>query len=288
MISVNPFTNEIIQTYNDYNTTEIKRRLKLSCKAFQSWRNTDFSLRSHILIKVASALKAEAAGFANLMTNEMGKLTSSGIAEANKCAWVCEYYAQNAEKFLKDVNIETEADKSYITFNPLGPILAIMPWNFPFWQVFRFAAPAIMAGNTVVLKHASNVSGCALAIENIFTEAGLPSGVFQTLLVPGNKMDWIIKNPMIQAVTLTGSTPAGKAVASTAGACLKKTVLELGGNDAYLILDDADLDKAVQACFTSKMINAGQSCIAAKRFIVVEKIREKFEQKLRDAMSGLY
>jgi succinate-semialdehyde dehydrogenase/glutarate-semialdehyde dehydrogenase len=214
------------------------------------------------------------------MALEMGKPIKDGIAEAEKCAWVCDYYAENAEKFLEDEVIETDATKSYVSYQPLGVVLAIMPWNFPFWQVFRFAAPSLMAGNVGLLKHASNVFGCALAIEDVFTQAGFPKNTFRSLLVGSSNVNKIIDHPLIKAVTLTGSVPAGKAVARKAGAVLKKTVLELGGSDPYLILEDADLENAARVCALSRLINSGQSCIAAKRFIVVEQIQDKFEEFL--------
>jgi succinate-semialdehyde dehydrogenase/glutarate-semialdehyde dehydrogenase len=216
----------------------------------------------------------------------MGKILKEGRAEAEKCAWVCDYYAENAEGFLLDEVIKTDAAKSFVACRPLGVVLAVMPWNFPFWQVFRFAAPAIMAGNVGLLKHASNVPGCALAIENVFRKAGFPSGVFQTLLVGGPRVDSIIENPLVKAVTLTGSTPAGRAVAAKSGAMLKKTVLELGGSDPYVVLPDADIDAAVSTCVTSRLINAGQSCIAAKRFVVVDAVYDDFLERFVDEMSG--
>jgi len=284
MRSINPYTNVLINNYQELSYPQINKKLLLADNSFLSWKKTDMAQRSRILHKTADVLRNNAKEYASLMTSEMGKLIKSGISEVNKCAWVCDYYADNAENFLNTQIIETDASKSYITYNPLGTLLAIMPWNFPFWQVFRFAAPALMAGNTCVLKHASNVSGCALAIEKIFLDAGLPYGVFQTLLVSSSKVEYIIEHPVIKAITLTGSTPAGIAVAAKAGSVLKKTVLELGGNDAYIILEDADIDEAVRSCFTSKMINAGQSCIAAKRFIVVDKIRKEFEDKFTELM----
>lgn len=234
--------------------------------------------------QAASILRAGADEFARLMAEEMGKPVRDGRAEAEKCAWVCDYYAENAGRFLAPEYVETDAQESFVTFQPLGVILAVMPWNFPFWQVFRFAAPALMAGNTAVLKHASNVPGCALAIEDIFRQAGFPEGVFRTLLVGSNQVDGIIEHPLVRAVTLTGSTPAGRAVAAKAGEMLKKTVLELGGSDAYVVLDDADLDHAVETCVSSRLINSGQSCIAAKRFIVTAKNREAFERRYVERM----
>jgi succinate-semialdehyde dehydrogenase/glutarate-semialdehyde dehydrogenase len=215
----------------------------------------------------------------------MGKPIVQSRAEVEKCAWVCEFYADNAEKFLADEIIKTEATKSFVSFQPLGVILAIMPWNFPFWQVFRFAVPNLMAGNAGLLKHASNVSGCALAIEDVFRKAGFPKNLFRSLLVKSNNVKEIISNPKVQAVTLTGSVPAGKSVASLAGSLIKKTVLELGGSDPYVILEDADLEKAAMSCVTSRLLNAGQSCIAAKRFIIVESVYDEFEKLYLEIMS---
>jgi succinate-semialdehyde dehydrogenase/glutarate-semialdehyde dehydrogenase len=218
------------------------------------------------------------------MALEMGKPLSQGIAEVEKCAWVCDYYAEHAQRFLASEQVETEASRSYVAFRPLGVVLAVMPWNFPFWQVFRFAAPGLMAGNVAVLKHASNVSGCALAIEEVFRDAGFPSDAFRTLLIGSSRVADVIRAPEVQAVTLTGSTAAGQAVAATAGAAIKKTVLELGGSDPYLVLEDADLELTVETCVTARLINSGQSCIAAKRFIVVEPVREEFEERYVELM----
>ena len=217
----------------------------------------------------------------------MGKPIKQSIAEAEKCAWVCEYYANNAEQFLSNKEISTESNKSFISFQPIGLVLAIMPWNFPFWQVFRFASPTLMAGNVGILKHASNVQGCANQIENLFLEAGFPKYAFSNLVIGSKKVRNVIKNPLVRAITLTGSTPAGKSVASFAGSLLKKTVLELGGNDPYIILDDADMDQAVEACISGRMLNAGQSCIAAKRFIVVKTRLEKFIDKVENRINNM-
>ncbi|MGB5549732.1 MAG: NAD-dependent succinate-semialdehyde dehydrogenase, partial [Thermoanaerobaculia bacterium] len=221
---------------------------------------------------------------AELMTREMGKPITQARAEVDKCAWVCDYYAQNAEDSLSPEIVETDAAKSYIAFEPLGVVLAVMPWNFPFWQVLRFAAPALMAGNTAALKHASNVQGCALAIEALFRDAGYPDSAFRTLVLGSRAAGVAIEHPKVQAVTLTGSTPAGRKVAALAGSLLKKTVLELGGSDPYVILEDADLDLAVAACVTGRILNTGQSCIAAKRFVVPDAIREEFEHRLVELM----
>ena len=222
--------------------------------------------------------------YARTMALEMGKPIAAGRAEIEKCVLACEYYAEHTEKMLQPEIIKTDARKSFVTFNPLGVILAIMPWNYPFWQVFRHAAPGLMAGNGVILKHASNVPGCAVAIEAIFKKAGFPEYLFQNILISSQRVEDLIKHPTITAVTLTGSTTAGRAVAEKAGKMLKKTLLELGGSDPYLILEDADLDKTVEACVTSRLLNSGQSCIAAKRFVVVEALRRQFEQMLVDQM----
>jgi succinate-semialdehyde dehydrogenase/glutarate-semialdehyde dehydrogenase len=254
--------------------------------AFEEWKETSFKFRSELMMKAANLLREKKEEYSRLMTLEMGKPIAQSRAEVDKCAWVCEYYAENAEKFLSDDIIQTDASKSFVTFQPLGIVLAVMPWNFPFWQVFRFAAPGLMAGNAGILKHASNVSGCALAIEEVFREAGFPENLFRTILVPSSKMEDVIRNEKIKAVTLTGSVPAGKAVAKTAGSVLKKTVMELGGSDPYVILEDADLEMAADTCVTARLINAGQSCIAAKRFIVVEKVYDEFEKLFVDKMKS--
>ena len=220
------------------------------------------------------------------MALEMGKPLKQGVAESEKCAWACEYYADTAEGHLAPEIVKTDASKSYVAFDPLGVVLAVMPWNFPFWQVFRFAAPALMAGNVGVLKHASNVPGCAMAIESIIEQAGFPKGTFRTLLISSRGVKSVIEHPLVRAVTLTGSTPAGKAVAAQAGGVIKKTVLELGGSDPYIILEDADLDLAVTTCVTSRLINSGQSCVNAKRFIVVEPVADVFTERLTAAMGA--
>jgi len=263
---------------------EVRDIIRAARKAFDAWRRTPFSERAAVLREAGRVLRADAPGLARLMAQEMGKPLAAGKSEIEKCAWACEYYAEHAERFLAPEQVETDATRSFVAFEPLGVVLAIMPWNFPFWQVFRFAAPALMAGNAAVLKHASNVPGCALAIEQIFRRAGLPENVFRTLLIDASATAAVIRNPMVAAVTLTGSTEAGRAVAKAAGAKLKKTVLELGGSDPYLILEDADLPHAARVCARSRLINSGQSCIAAKRFIVVEKARTEFERLLVEEM----
>lgn len=282
--SINPFDGKTIQTYKEHSLTESNKKIEQTHKSWLKWKGTSFKERAELMNNLAKVLKSKKEELAKLMTIEMGKPYKTGIAEAEKCALVCEYYAENAEGFLKDQEIITEACKSFVAFQPIGVVLAIMPWNFPFWQVFRFLAPGLMAGNCGILKHASNVSGCALAIEEMVKEAGFPPHVFQTLLVSGKNVGPIIENTFIKAVTLTGSTAAGKLVAEKAGSVLKKCVLELGGSDPYIILEDADLEKATEACVKSRMINNGQSCIAAKRFIVVKSVEKEFTHLFKEKM----
>ncbi len=284
--SINPTTNEIIQTYQEHSDNEIEQSLVAADQAFSRWRRVSFAERAKHLKAVAEILRKRKEDYGKLMAVEMGKPFAQGVAESEKCAWVCDYYAENAAHFLSPETIPSDASKSFITFQPLGILLAIMPWNFPFWQVFRAAAPALMAGNAVVLKHASNVSGCALEIEGVFRDAGLPDGLFTTFLLKSNRVNQLIEHPFVKAVTITGSTAAGKAVAAKAGEMLKKSVLELGGSDAYVILENANLEEAVNTCVTSRLINNGQSCIAAKRFIVVEPLKEKFEEMFVEKMKA--
>ncbi|UCE08037.1 MAG: NAD-dependent succinate-semialdehyde dehydrogenase, partial [bacterium] len=288
--AINPATGKTIKTYDEMTPEEVKNIIEKTYDAFLSWRNTNFKQRSALMKKAAQVLRDDLEIHATLMTQEMGKPITAGRAEAEKCAWVCDYYAENAEKFLQPEMVETDASKSFITFQPLGLILAVMPWNFPYWQVFRFAAPGLMAGNVAILKHASNVPGCALAIEGVFKKAGFPENVFRTLLIGSKQVDEVIENPLVMAATLTGSTPAGRAVARKSGEMLKKSVLELGGSDPYIVLEDANLEEAVTTCVNSRLINSGQSCIAAKRFIVVEPTRERFEalcvQQMRTRKMG--
>lgn len=285
--TINPATDEVTGSYPEVLNDDISLILGKTQEAFIHWRKTSFSERSKRMKMAAGILRAKQETYAKLITTEMGKPLAQARAENAKCAWCCDFYAQNAEKFLSSQMVKTDARKSYVSFQPLGIVLAVMPWNFPFWQVFRFLVPALMAGNAGVLKHASNVPGCALAIEGIFQEAGFPENLFRTLLIESRQVDFVIENPLVKAVTLTGSTPAGKAVAAKAGSCLKKTVLELGGSDPYIILKDADLDKAVSLCVTSRLLNSGQSCIAAKRFIVVKAIESRFTEILLDVMKAV-
>jgi succinate-semialdehyde dehydrogenase/glutarate-semialdehyde dehydrogenase len=284
LISINPSTGDTIKVYKPFSFDEVQATIESCHDAFLRWRRTGFDHRAIRMREAARVLRKKEHHFAEVMALEMGKPLREGVAEALKCAWVCEYYADNAETMLSPEDITTEALKSYISFQPLGVVLAVMPWNFPFWQVFRFAAPALMAGNGAILKHSSNVCGLALLIEGIFQEAGFPENLFRTLLVGSRDVEPVIEHPLVRAVTLTGSTPAGQAVAARAGAMLKKTVLELGGSDPYVILADAHLQETVTACVTSRLMNSGQSCIAAKRFIVVPEIREQFESMFVEKM----
>lgn len=284
--SVNPVDGSLIQTYTELSAEEVNKKISATHKTWAKWRATTFKDRAKPMFKLADLLKSKKEHLANMITLEMGKSLKESIAEVEKCATVCEYYAENAEEFLKDKIVETDAQKSYVSYQPIGVILAIMPWNFPLWQVFRFLAPNLMAGNCGVLKHASNVSGCALLIEALTAEAGFPENCFTTLLVSGKNVNQIIENPLVKAVTLTGSTEAGKKVAEKAGSVLKKCVLELGGSDAYIILADADLALAAKICCDARLINNGQSCIAAKRFIVVESVLDQFTQLLLEKMKA--
>ncbi len=282
--SINPATGANIQNYSEMGNEEISKILYAAGEVQQSWKRTGFDIRKTKMLRAAAMLRERKDSLSELMTAEMGKPIGQSKSEVEKCAWVCEYFADNSEKFLEDEIIKSDASKSFISYRPLGVVLAVMPWNFPFWQVFRFAAPNLMAGNAGVLKHASNVTGCALAIEEIFKEAGFPENLFRTLVLPSKRVKEVIENDNIAAVTLTGSVPAGKAVAAAAGGMLKKSVMELGGSDPYLVLEDADLEKTAEICVTSRLINNGQSCIAAKRFIVVESVYHEFEKLFVEKM----
>jgi succinate-semialdehyde dehydrogenase/glutarate-semialdehyde dehydrogenase len=277
--SINPATGETIKTYDEMTPEAAAAAVVQAHKTWQAWRATPFGARAGLMKKTAGILRERKNELAKLMATEMGKPLQQGAAEVEKCALGCDYYADNAEAHLATETIKTENSKSYVAFEPLGVVLAVMPWNFPLWQVYRFAAPALMAGNVGVLKHASNVPGCALVIEEIFTQAGFPEGAFRTLLIGNKQVQAVIEHPLVRAVTLTGSTAAGKTVAAQAAAVLKKTVLELGGSDPYVVLEDADLDHAVQTCVNSRLINSGQSCIAAKRFVVVESVLAAFTDR---------
>jgi acyl-CoA reductase-like NAD-dependent aldehyde dehydrogenase len=285
--SINPATEEIIGSFPLHTGEQIEEALQEAQKSFLTWRMSGFPARATLMKKAAAYLRLNKPRLAGYMTAEMGKPIVESEAEVEKCAWNCDYYAENAERFLGDEPRKSNASESYIQCTPLGVLLAIMPWNFPFWQVFRFAAPALMAGNTVILKHASNVPQCALAIEEVFREAGFPRAAFQTLLLPGSGVSRLIEHPIITAVTLTGSESAGSQVASCAGRAIKKTVMELGGSDPFIVLQDADLEAAVKTGVRARYQNTGQSCIAAKRFIVVESRFQEFRDRFVDAVRAL-
>lgn len=278
--TVNPFTGETVKTFQALSDIEIEQKLSLAQAQFLKYRTISLSQRSQWLSEAATILEQERDRFGKLLTLEMGKPLKAAIAEVEKCALVCRFYAEHAAQYLADVLVQTDATTSLIKYQPLGIVLAVMPWNFPFWQVFRFAAPALMAGNVGLLKHASNVPQSALAIEEIFTRAGFPEGAFQTLLVGADKVAAIVEDDRVKAATLTGSEPAGASLAATAGKQIKKVVLELGGSDPFIVMPSADLDQAVQTAVTARMINNGQSCIAAKRFIVAEEIADQFIDRL--------
>lgn len=283
--TINPATEEILAEYPEMSASQIEEILRDTDAAFDEWRRVALTDRAGHLRALAAQLREREEEYAELMSREMGKPLAAGAGEVRKCALVCDYYAENAAEFLADTVIESDASHSFVTYQPLGVVLAIMPWNFPFWQVMRFAAPTITAGNTAILKHAPNVTGCALALEELFRAAGYPHNVFRALVVDVPAMDSVIRDERIKAVTLTGSNRAGEAVASAAGASIKKTVLELGGSDPALILADADVVAAAAACSTSRLQNTGQSCIAAKRLIVVDDVLEEFEAGLLEQMS---
>ena len=285
--TVNPATGETIKTFTPLSKDEIEVKLNLADSSFQVYRKTSLTQRTQWLMAVADILEKDHQKWAEIMTLEMGKPIKSAIAEAKKCALVCRYYAENAAEFLKDIPSTTDATKSYVSYQPLGAILAVMPWNFPFWQVFRFAAPALMAGNVGLLKHASNVPQCALAIEKIFLDGGFPEGVFQTLLIGASAVADIIADDRVKAGTLTGSELAGSSFASEAGKNIKKVVLELGGSDPFIVLEDANIDEAVNVAVTARTLNNGQSCIAAKRLILHEAIADEFEAKLTAKFQAL-
>jgi succinate-semialdehyde dehydrogenase / glutarate-semialdehyde dehydrogenase len=284
--AVNPATGETIRTYEEMTPAAAADAVAQAHGAWREWRQTSFTARAALMKSAASILRQRKIELARLMAAEMGKPLKQGVAEVEKSALGCEYFADHAEAHLATEVINTEASKSYVAFEPLGVILAVMPWNFPLWQVYRFAAPVLMAGNVGVLKHASNVPGCALAIEEIFTQAGFPRHTFRTLLIGSAQVNAVIAHPLVRAVALTGSTPAGKAVAAQAGAVAKRTVLELGGSDPYIVLDDADLEHAARACVASRLINSGQSCINAKRFVVVEPLLAPFTARVVSLMKA--
>jgi succinate-semialdehyde dehydrogenase / glutarate-semialdehyde dehydrogenase len=285
--SVNPATGETIKTFESLSEAQINQKLQRAADTFHVYRSTSLTEREQWLARAAEILETEKLDLARLMTVEMGKPIKGAVGEAEKCAWVCRYYTANARRLLADKPVETNATKSFVRFQPLGPVLAVMPWNFPFWQVFRFAAPALMAGNVGLLKHASNVPQCALAIEDIFLRAGFPKGAFQTLLVGSDAVQRILSDERIVAATLTGSEPAGRSVAGIAGKQLKKTVLELGGSDPFIVMPSAELQTAVSTAVKARTINNGQSCIAAKRFIVAAEIYDEFERRFVAEMKTL-
>jgi len=287
MKSINPATGKLIQQYDEHSLSQCDEIVDKVFDEWQRWKQTSIAERKALMLNAAAILRKRKSGFANLMTLEMGKVITESGAEVEKSAWVCDYYAEHAGQFLADEMIDSDATKSFVSFGPLGPVLAVMPWNFPFWQVFRFAAPALMAGNAGLLKHASNVPGCALAIENIFREAGFPKNLFRTLMIPGRDVEHVIRNDKIRAATLTGSELAGSKVASAAGKYLKKTVMELGGSDPFIVLNDAKLDKCAQIAVIARMLNTGQSCIAAKRFIVEAEVYDAFIDKVKGIISAL-
>lgn len=285
--SINPYNGEVISTFTSLNKNELDIKLDLALKTFKTWREVSLMDRSKLLGRAGEVLLENMDEFARMITMEMGKPIQEAIAEIKKCAWVCAYYAQNATEFLADEIIESDAGKSFVRHEPIGGVLAIMPWNFPFWQVFRFAAPNLIAGNVGLLKHASNVFGCAQLIEKVFLMAGFPKGVFQNLMLDHAHIAHIISHTAVQGVTLTGSEAAGSSVAAIAGKYIKKTVLELGGSNAFIVWDDADIDEAVEKAVTARMLNCGQSCIAAKRFILLEGIYDEFVDKFKERVSQL-
>lgn len=284
--TINPTTGQVLESYDCLNPQETHEKLNKSHEAFLAWKQTPFSKRKSLMLQLAQLIKNKADELAQLMTSEMGKPITAGKAEINKCAWLCEHYAEHAEEYLAPKVVQTEMRKAKVSYQPLGIVFAIMPWNFPFWQVFRFAVPSLMAGNVAVLKHAPISSGTGNKIEELFLEAGFPKHVFQHLIVDNDGAAKIIEHPAVIAVTLTGSGSAGSAVASHAGKFLKKSVLELGGNDPYLVLEDADLDLAANCIVTSRLNNSGQVCIAAKRIIVLKSVEKELVQKIMEQMSG--
>jgi succinate-semialdehyde dehydrogenase/glutarate-semialdehyde dehydrogenase len=285
LASINPTTGQQIATYPEMSAAEVDAVLAASAGAFAGWRRASFDDRGTVLGGVARVLRARKSEFARLMAVEMGKPLAQGEAEIEKCAATCDYFAAHAARFLAAEDVTTDATRSFVTYQPLGVVLGVMPWNFPFWQALRYLAPTLMAGNTSVLKHSSNVMGCALAIEEVFRDAGAPEGVFRTLRLGSKRVADVVDDARVAAVTLTGSTPAGQAIAQQAGKQLKKTVLELGGSDPYVILDDADLEASVATCVASRLINSGQSCVAAKRFICTPATRPQVEQLFADLMA---
>jgi succinate-semialdehyde dehydrogenase/glutarate-semialdehyde dehydrogenase len=285
--TINPATGQLIKSFEPLSNAQIEAKLKLAAAAFPKFRKLTFADRAVMMNKAAAILETDKEDLGRLMTLEMGKTFRSAVDEAVKCAWACRYYAENAERFLADEEVATNAKRSYVKYQPMGVVLAIMPWNFPFWQVFRFIAPGLMAGNVGLLKHASNVPQCALKIEEILQRAGFPEGAFQTLLISAKQVDAVLSDPRVAAATLTGSEGAGVEVGISAAKRIKKVVLELGGSDPFIVMSSADLDLAVDTAVKARVINNGQSCIAAKRFIVAEEIADKFESVFVAKMKAL-
>jgi succinate-semialdehyde dehydrogenase/glutarate-semialdehyde dehydrogenase len=285
--SIDPSTGELIEEFEPHDDAAVDAALDQAHRAYLDWRGRSLAERAEPMRNAARALRDGADGYAATITREMGKTITEARAEVEKCAFACEWYAEHAEEFLGDVPMPSDSPHSFVAFEPIGVVLAVMPWNFPLWQVFRFAAPGLMAGNTAVLKHAANVSRCALDIEQVLRRAGFPEGVFRTLLIPGGGVQRVIEDPRIRAVTLTGSDATGSKVAAAAGEQLKKTVLELGGSDAFIVLEDADLEEAARVGARARFQNCGQSCIAAKRFIVVESVADEYEQRLVEQARAL-
>jgi succinate-semialdehyde dehydrogenase/glutarate-semialdehyde dehydrogenase len=284
--TINPATGEPGRSYDAHTLDDARAAAAAARAAFEQWRRTPFAERSARMREVGAVLRRRSDEFASLMTEEMGKTITDGRAEVEKCAFQCDWFAEHAESYLARESVDIGGSEAFVTYNPVGVVLAVMPWNFPFWQVFRFAAPALMAGNAALLKHASNVPGCALAIEQLFREAGFPADLFLTLLLPSSEVKALIEDDHVAAVTLTGSVAAGRSVASAAGGVIKKCVLELGGSDAYVVLEDADVAAAAKVCAAARMVNGGQSCIAGKRFIVVRDVLDAFEEAMVEAMRG--
>ncbi|WP_027714612.1 NAD-dependent succinate-semialdehyde dehydrogenase [Desulfuromonas sp. TF] len=285
--SINPATGELIEAFEEWSQEKTRGVIEEVDEAWLSWRRTSFARRAELMHEAAAVLRRNKEEYARIMALEMGKPIGDGRGEVEKCAWVCDFYADNAESFLADEPAESDGSKAYVAFRPIGTVLAVMPWNFPFWQVFRFAAPALMAGNTGVLKHSSNVPRCALAIEDVFRQAGFPVHVFRTLMIGSGQVEAVIENESIKAVTLTGSDIAGRKVAAKAGQMLKKTVMELGGSDPFIVLEDAVIEEAATVGAKARCINSGQSCIAAKRFIVVDGVYDRFIARFKEAMAAL-
>jgi succinate-semialdehyde dehydrogenase/glutarate-semialdehyde dehydrogenase len=285
--TINPATGELLRSFEPLSGPEVEGRLRLAAETFRAYRRTSFAARGEMLSRVAEILESRRNRYARLITTEMGKPIAAAVREIEKCARVCRYYAEEAERFLAEDHIPTAALESYVRYEPLGALLAVMPWNFPFWQVLRVTAPALMAGNVVLLKHASNVPQCALAVEEVFRHAGFPAGAFQTLLVGAGEVAGIIADPRVAAVTLTGSEAAGSRVAEEASRRVKKTVLELGGSDPFIVMPSADLEEAVQTGVRARLLNSGQSCIAAKRFIIAGEVYEEFERRFVAGMKSL-